>query len=241
MRRTALALAAMVALLPLCEAHAQAPRGAPIPPVNWPQDLSGGEGDGPSVLSRVGWGIGGAILGAGLGYFASQVARGDWQEGDGNRMDRSVWAVVGGSVGLTVGAGFPLTGGRRGPGGGGLPTGRDHLGAREMEGLGFDNAHQAVSSLRPEWLRIRGSRSLVPGIDPVTVSGVGGVTVSGSTPLISESGTIQVYVNHVNIGGTEQLRSVDSRLIRHIYFFDTAAATLRWGGGHPHGAILIIT
>jgi len=239
MRRTVLSLVAVATALPLVQATGQAPAGPPIPPVNWPQGLSTAEDGGPSVLSRVGWGIGGAILGAGLGFFASQLAQGDWQ--DAKPIDRSRWAVVGGSVGLTLGAGFPLTGTRRGVRGAGLPAGRDHLGAPEMEGLGFDNAYQAVSSLRPEWLRIRGDRSLVPGSDPVRVDGAGGVvTVSGSTPLISESGTIQIYVNYVNLGGTDQLRNVNARDIRDIYYFDTGAATLRFGGSHPHGAILII-
>lgn len=240
MRRTVLALVAVATALPVAQATGQAPAGPPIPPVNWPQGLSATEEGGPSVLSRVGWGIGGAIVGAGLGFFASQLARGDWQ--DSKPIDRSLWAVVGGSVGLGLGAGFPLTGGGRGTGGVGLPVGRAHLGAQEMEGLGFDNALQAVSSLRPEWLRIRGDRSLVAGTDPVRVSGAGGVvTVSGSTPLISEARTIQIYLNYVNLGGTDQLRNVNARDVRDIYYFDTAAATLRFGGSHPHGAILIIT
>jgi hypothetical protein len=239
MRRTLLALVAVATPLYPARAATQAPVGPPIPPVNWPQSVSGSQEGGPSVLSRVGWGIGGAIVGAWLGYFSSQLAQGDWQ--DGKPIDRSLWAVVGGSVGLTLGAGFPLTGGGGGTGRSGLPVGRDHLGAQEMEGLGFDNAYQAVSSLRPEWLRTRGDRSLVAGTDPVRVGGAGGVvTVSGSTPLVPESMTIQIYLNYVNLGGTDQLRNVNARDIRHLYFFDTAAATLRFGGSHPHGAILII-
>lgn len=240
MRRTILALVtAATTALPLTQVAAQVPGGPSPSPINWPPAFFQNTKGSPTVLSRVGWGIGGAILGAGLGFFASQLAQGDWQ--DGRQIDRSLWSVVGGSVGLTLGAGFPLSGGGRGSGTAGLPSGRDHLGAREMEGLGFDTALQAVTNLRPEWLWIRGDRSLTPGIDPVNVSGLGGsVTVTGSTPLVSEAGTIQIYVNYVRLGGTEQLSTVDVRSIQDLYFFDTAAATLRFGGSHPHGAILVI-
>ena len=64
---------------------------------------------------------------------------------------------------------------------------------------------------------------------------------SGSTPLISESGTIQVYVDGVRMGSIGALSSISVQTIRDMYFFDAAAATIRWGEGNPHGAILVIT
>jgi hypothetical protein len=151
--------------------------------------------------------------------------------------------VVGGTVGFTFGVRFPVfSRGQGRTGSSGLPRGRNHLGASALEGRGIDNAYEAVTSLRPEWLIIRGARSLAAGTDPIRIDGTGqGVQVTGSTPLISEVGTIQVYLDGVNMGGIAALSSINALIIRDMYFFDAAAATIRWGEGNPHGAILVIT
>ena len=123
-----------------------------------------------------------------------------------------------------------------------MPRGRDHLSAPALEGRGINNAYEAVAALRPEWLRIRGARSLAAGTDPIRIDGTGqGVRVTGSTPLISEVGTIQVYLDGTKMGGLGALSAINALIIRDIYFFDAAAATIRWGEGNPHGAILVIT
>lgn len=242
MRRTALALVALLASAPVTEAVAQATERAPLDPVTWPQDSLAGVERGPSTVSRIATGIGGALLGTGLGFFVSQVVQGDWQDGvDGQAINRSLWAVIGGSVGLTVGFRFPLSGGQGASSRGGLPTGRDHLGLEELQGRSTDNAYNAIAALRPEWLQIRGNRSLSASVDPVVADGTGsGTTVTGTTPLISESETIQVYIDGVNAGGLDRLNSVNIVSVRDMYFLDTARATARWGGHNPHGAILII-
>ena len=137
-------------------------------------------------------------------------------------------------------------------GSGGLPRGRQHIAAPALEGIGISNAYEAVQSLRPEWLVIRGARSLAAGTDPIRVDGTGaGVQITGSTPLISEAATIcrpnceprawKVYVNGVNVGGIAALSTINVLTVRDMYFFDAAAATMRWGEGNPHGAILVIT
>jgi len=243
MRRTALGLVAVLVSFPVTQVAAQAPERDSLVPLNWPQELPQEIGSRPSTVSRIATGIGGALLGAGLGFFASQVVQGDWQDDAAQRpINRSLWTVIGGSVGLTFGVRFPLSGGGQGLSRGGLPTGRAHLGASELSGLGIDHALQAVESLRPEWLLIRGNRSLTASVDPVAVDGTGGgVRATGSTPLINESGTIQVYIDGVRAGGIGALGSVSLLRIRDIYFFDAAAATVRWGSGNPHGAILVIT
>lgn len=243
MRPTALGLLALLAWFPLAEAGAQTTELDSLAAPGWTQVPLQDEGRGPSLLARVTTGVGGAILGAGLGFFVSQIVQGDWDETrSGQPIDRSLWAAVGGSMGFAVGLRFPVLRGQGALGRPGLPTGRDHLGADELQGLGIDNVYDAVSALRPEWLRIRGARSLAAGLDPVRVEGTGaGVQVSGSTPLISEVGTIQVYVDGVSFGGLETLNSINMLTVRDLYFLDAAEATLRWGEGNPHGAILVIT
>jgi hypothetical protein len=244
MRPIVLGLLAILAWAPLSEVTAQRVERTPFTPVSWPQEFSQEAQEGPSTISRIASALGSAVLGAGLGFFASQLVEGDWDETGGPQsINRTAWAVVGGTVGFTFGVRFPLLSRGQGlPGSGGLPRGRAHLAAPALEGIGLNNAYDAVASLRPEWLVIRGARSLVAGTDPVRVEGTGtGVTITGSTPLISEAGTIQVYVNGVNVGGIASLSTINVFNVRDMYFFDAAAATMRWGEGNPHGAILVIT
>lgn len=242
MSRVSVPLAIALALFPAVELGAQV-RVSAYTPIRWGQEFPTESNEGPSLLHRIGSGLGTALLGAGLGFMASQIAQGDWDDTEvANPIDRTRWAVAGGSVGFAVGVSFPLFGRGGTVGRGGLPRGRRHLGPRELEARRGDDAYEAVSLLRPEWLQIRGSRSLTPGLDPVVVDGAGGVTVvSGSTPLVDETETIQVYVDYVRVGGLDQLRALDVANIQDIYFYDAAQATQRFGSGNPHGAILVIT
>lgn len=245
MRRFSTILCAVVLLLPTADVAAQTRSSSYAPiPIRWGQEFPGESGDGPSLFHRITSGVGTALLGAGLGFMASQIVQGDWDDADsGHPIDRSRWAMAGGGLGFAVGVSFPVFGRGGGIlGRGGLPRGRQHLGPADLQGRRADNAYEAVELLRPEWLQIRGSRSLTPGLDPVVVDGTGGVTVvSGSTPLVDESSTIQVYVDYVRVGGLEQLRTLDVANVQDIYFFDAAQATQRFGSGNPHGAILVLT
>lgn len=244
MRRTVVGLVAILAWSPVTEVAGQRVERTPFTPVSWPQEFSQEVGDGPSTISRIASAIGSAALGAGLGFFASQLVQGDWDETGGQQsINRTAWAVVGGTLGFTFGVRFPLLARGQGlQGSGGLPRGRNHLAAPALEGIGISNAYEAVQSLRPEWLVIRGARSLAAGTDPIRVDGTGaGVQITGSTPLISEAATIQVYVNGVNVGGIASLSTINVLTVQDMYFFDAAAATMRWGEGNPHGAILVIT
>jgi hypothetical protein len=242
MRYLTLACAVLLVGVPSTGAMAQAVQADSTPPIVRPRAFTQAQ-DGPSTRARVVTGIGAGVIGAALGFFASQVVQGDWQEQLAREpVNRGLWAAVGGAVGFSVGFRFPLraAGGVAQPPG--FPTGREHIGIREFEGRGFENAHQVVSLLRPEWLQIRGARSLAAGIDPVVVGGTNRAgVIRGTTPLISERGTIHVYVDNVRLGGLENLRSIQVMIVRDIYFFGATQATARWGGGHPHGAILIIT
>lgn len=180
--------------------HVDAARAAPV----WPGRL----------LSA----LGGAALGAGMGFFASQVVRGDWEDGSGG-VDRPVWAAVGGSIGFAVGFSLPVAGrGVRPDRTRSLPGGRAVIRATEFQGTGVKTAGEAVALLRPEWLRERGTHVLGETADE----------------------TIQVYLDDVRLGGVRFLHDVSAAVVRSIHFFDAAAATLRWGAGHSHGVILIV-
>ena len=201
----------------------EAARPEVVPPeytVTLPQ-LDPGFVEAPSWRSRILTGAGGALAGAFLGFFASEVAVGDWDVQDGAKEpSRSVWAAVGGSIGLAVGFKFPISGDASGPGGDGpLRSGRFTIIAEEIQGASLTNAYDAVSLLHPEWLVQRGATSFTDfGTD-----------------------NIRVYLNNTQLGGTESLRQVDSSIIESIQFFSALVATARWGAGHPHGVIQVVT
>jgi len=78
---------------------------------------------------------------------------------------------------------------------------------------------EAVQHFHPEWLVERGRgtfRSL-------------------------EADPLRVYLDATQLGGTESLNQIQAIEIEYIRFFDTREATLKWGTGHGHGAILVVT
>ncbi len=81
----------------------------------------------------------------------------------------------------------------------------------------IDNAYDLVRTLRPMWLRKRGSNS------------------------INDDGDIVVYLNNARLGGPEALRQVETISVTSIRYYDAGAATYRFGSGHQHGAIQIST
>lgn len=101
----------------------------------------------------------------------------------------------------------------------GSATGRDVITAAEIVASRVSDAYQAVSQLRPDFLRRRAAWP-APTFAPVRVA---------------------VYLDGMLYGGAESLRQIPLdrvRLIRYISSFD---ADLRWGGSHPAGAILVTT
>lgn len=171
-----------------------------------------------SIAGRVLTALGAGAIGAGIGYFASQVVRGDWEDTGG--VDRPAWAAVGGSLGFALGFSFPIAGrGARPDPSRSLPGGRFVIEEADFRSTGAKTAREIVEVVRPEWLRIRG------------------------THVLGEDGddeTIQVYLDNVHLGGLRFLSDIPAQTVHAIHFLDAAAATLRYGAGHSHGVILVI-
>jgi hypothetical protein len=175
----------------------------------------------PTLRNRILTGLAAAVLGAGVGYFASQVATGSWEEGSGQGgVHRPTWAALGGAGGLVLGLSFPI--GRGGPGQGTpfpQPGGRFSISGDDVRKAGVGNALEAVRFFHPEWLVLRGKESSFgPDMDH-----------------------IRAYVDNVVIGDVGALVQVDIGLIEFIRFFDSRQATARWGMSHPQGAIQVVT
>lgn len=161
--------------------------------------------------------LGGAAIGAGVGFFASQVVRGDWDDGSGRTIDRSAWAAIGGSIGLAMGFSFPLGPSRPARAEDARTRNRKVLRPEEWANTGVTTAWDIVNLLRPEWLRGRGVHIIGESADE----------------------TIVVMLDGVRLGGISTLREVNVNMIRAIEFIDPGPATVRWGAGHSHGVILI--
>jgi hypothetical protein len=98
-------------------------------------------------------------------------------------------------------------------------TRRDVITAAEIVASRVTDAYQAVVHLRPEFLRRRHVRPVVPAMHS----------------------SIPVYVDDLHFGESESLRYVPLERVRQIRYLNSTDADLRWGGSHPGGAILVTT
>jgi hypothetical protein len=99
----------------------------------------------------------------------------------------------------------------------------DELAEKSMIG----NAHDAVRTLRPNWLRVR------------TTGYVGAPSAGGAgrdKPLEPA-----VYVDEAKMYALDDLKNVSAREIQEIRYLSGNAAVARWGSGHEYGAIMVTT
>jgi hypothetical protein len=178
----------------------------------------------PSWKSRIVTGLAGAALGAGIGFFASQVAQGDWdEEGRRQPVNRSTWAAVGGASGLLLGFSVPI-GGQARPGAGGSFPGSDRfiITDEQIREASVSNALEAVTFFHPEWLRQQRPDS-------------------AEDFRIFTAGEIPVYLGNARLEGIHDMAGISAIVVRSIRFLNTQQATVRWGTGHRFGAIQILT
>jgi|GEM_PF-939202 len=183
--------------------------------------------------------VGGAIVGAWLGYFTSQVAKSDWSkhtnaEVMGHRAAFALGgAVVGGVGGLFLGtrSSTPLGSVARQ-----ARPGRDMITQEQVDAAQVATAYDLVQTLHPEWLRTRGTNSFSEG------SKVLGALDDKGTPLIvAGTDALVVYMNDARLGGPEMLRQIAAFDVGTVSYLTPAEATYRWGMNHSHGAIWVTT
>ncbi len=182
--------------------------------------------------------LGGVLVGAGVGYFTSAVVRSDWDK-DSNREVASHrtsfalgGAVFGGAGGLLIGTRPPVMSTGLRPA---TRTAENAITADQIDAVGVANIYDVVMALRPEWLRIRGINSVTEG-DRVVAS------AESPEPLVIPGAvTIQVYLENGRMGGVEALRQIPVSQAGEVRFLNAQQATYKWGIGHAHGAIWIIT
>jgi hypothetical protein len=96
----------------------------------------------------------------------------------------------------------------------------DVITREEIDDSSARAAHDLVQTLRPQWLRTRG--------------------VTNVRQAAGGEG-IAVYLDNARLEGVDAMRQVALGPVQYLRFFTAPEATLRWGGGHIHGAILIST
>lgn len=105
--------------------------------------------------------------------------------------------------------------------GGSDEAGLDRITREDLERSGAQNLYDAVSRLRPQWLRVHGTRSF-----------------NMETEIV-------VYQNEMQLGGPDALRQIGIELAWELRYMDgtRAAATLPGlgSGRHIAGAIIIST
>lgn len=89
--------------------------------------------------------------------------------------------------------------------------------AEEIQQSGAATAWDAISSLRPMWLRKRGPQSL------------------------QNEGDVLVYVGDARMGTLDALREIAAASIASMRYLDAKEANYKFGQGHPYGAIVIST
>lgn len=96
------------------------------------------------------------------------------------------------------------------------------------------SVYDLVFALRRTWLNTRGIE--LSETPRVTLLVGGGAIVTPAT-----NPTLVVYLDNVRLGDQEQLRQLPVDGVLEVRFYDAAQATYRWGAGHNHGAIQVLT
>ena len=121
--------------------------------------------------------------------------------------------------------------------------------AEIAEAPGVMNAHDAVRTLRPSFLRTRGSTAPIAGglVGRRAPQGQGsqpgssGGSTPSAAPSVPEDPGIIVYVDRQRYGRVESLRDIAISTVEEIRFLNVGDANSLFGMGHPHGVIQVIT
>lgn len=187
------------------------------------------------LRSLVGGGLGGWV-----GFVAVKIKLSDWN--DANRSDaanrqRIQATLAGAAIGATVGALLPAHCGNSDvptPAAVGSSLNRP-ITAEEITHAGVSGtAYDIVYTLRRSWLNTRGVNDLTEAARYVTTTDGQEVLVPGEPQLI-------VYLDNMRMGTISELHNIPSTGVLAVRYYTAAEANYRWGPGHAHGAIQVLT
>jgi hypothetical protein len=187
------------------------------------------------LRSVVGGGLGGWV-----GFVAVKIKLSDWNDanrsGAANRQ-RVQATLVGAAVGATVGALLPQRCGNEAvPSPGAVRSSLNQpITAEEITRAGLSGtAYDIVYSLRRSWLNTRGIHDGSEVPVPVTAPNGDVVIIPGEPQLV-------VYLDNMRMGTISELHNIPSAGVLGVRYYTPAEANYRWGTGHTHGAIQVLT
>jgi len=180
----------------------------------------------------------GGTLGAWLGFVAAKIKMSDWNDASrgpaANRTRNN--ATIGGAIAGAAlanllfrshacGSEVPQVAEAAAP----LSAGRRPITAEEITRSGINgNVYDLVKSLRRNWLNFRGFDTFAEG-------------PGSASTVVSEEPNLVVYLDNARLGPTTQLYNVPIAGVIGVRYYDAAEATYKWGAGHTHGAIQVLT
>jgi hypothetical protein len=184
-------------------------------------------------------------LGAWLGFVAAKIKMSDWNDasrGPAANRTRNNATVGGALVGVALAnmlfrshsctAQLPSRIAEAAPPQSAV---RRPITTEEIDHSGVNtNVYDLVNSLRRTWLNVRGTDSFSEGPQSIDLGSGRQVTVTGEPQLV-------IYLDNARLGTISQLRTLPVAGVIGVRYFDAAEATFRWGAGHTHGAIQVLT
>lgn len=231
MRLTAPSAAVLLAIHPLTASTATAQSVATA--------TGGCSGLGAAVRTT-----GGAALGAWVAFVAAKIKLSDWKAG--SQSPSAIRArnriTIGGAVtGAVIGhlafrrlcEATPAPTSRAGQGaewGSRRPITKDEITRAAIIGTAYD----LVYALRRQWLNDRGVEGVAEAPHVVKDADGNEFLVSGEPQLV-------IYLDDMKLGTISRLREIAASSVVGVRYYSPSQAMLKWGTGHAHGAIQVLS
>lgn len=187
------------------------------------------------LRSVIGGGLGGWV-----GFVAVKIKLSDWVDanrgGAANRQ-RIQATAIGAAVGATVGALLPQRCGNPSvPTPGDVRSGMNQpITAEEITRSGLNGTvYDIVYTLRRSWLNTKGLNDFTETPHAFTEPNGEILVTPGEPQLI-------VYLDNMRLGTISELHNIPAAGVLGVRYYTPAEATYRWGAGHTHGAIQVLT